>query len=128
MNLKAYFEGTRGTGVLSTADDSGRVNAAVYARPYVMNDGSLAFFMRDRRSYANLTSNPHAAYLFREEGSGYQGVRLYMSKIREETDPAKAEELRRRCKVDDNPETIRHLVYFKTDKELPLIGADTSPE
>jgi hypothetical protein len=127
MNLKAYFEGTRGTGVLSTADDSGKVNVAVYARPHVMDDGSLAFFMRDRLSYAYLSSNPHAAYLFREEGPGYKGVRLHLSKIREESDPAAAEALRRRCKVDD-PDAIRHLVFFKIDKQLPLIGAGESPE
>jgi hypothetical protein len=68
MNLKTYFDETKGMGVLSTADGKGRVNAAVYARPHVMDDGTLAFVMRDRLSHENLTSNPHAAYLFREEG------------------------------------------------------------
>jgi len=36
MNLKTYFENTRGTGIISTADSNGRVNAAVYARPHVI--------------------------------------------------------------------------------------------
>ena len=85
MNLKTYFEETKGLGVLSTADADGRVNAAVYARPYVMEDGSLAFIMRDRLSHHNLESNPHAAFLFREEGPGYKGVRLHLTKTREET-------------------------------------------
>ena len=60
MNLKTYFEETKGMGVLSTADGEGRVNAAVYARPHVMDDGSLAFVMRDRLSHNNLQSNPRA--------------------------------------------------------------------
>ncbi len=37
-------------------------------------------------------------------------------------------ELCRRCKIYDNPEAVRYLVVFKTDKELPLIGAGESPE
>jgi Pyridoxamine 5'-phosphate oxidase len=128
MNLKAYFEGTRGTGVLSTADGGGQVNAAIYARPHVMDDGSLAFVMRDRLSHANLTSNPHAAYLFREEGPGYKGLRLHLSRIREESGTPLAKELCRRCKSDDAPDAVRYLVIFKIDKELPLIAAGESPE
>ena len=41
MKLKEFFENNRGNGVLSTADDQGRVNVAVYARPHVLEDGSL---------------------------------------------------------------------------------------
>ncbi|MDX2454834.1 pyridoxamine 5'-phosphate oxidase family protein, partial [Desulfosarcina sp.] len=85
MNHKTYFEETKGMGVLSTADGEGRVNAAVYARPHVMDDGSLAFVMRDRLSHNNLQSNPRAAYLFREEGPGYKGIRLHLTKTHEES-------------------------------------------
>jgi hypothetical protein len=128
MKMKTYFEGTRGTGVLSTADDGGQVNAAIYARPHVMEDGTLAFVMRDRRSHANLTVNPHASYLFREEGPGYKGVRLYLSRIREESDTPLVKEFCRRCKIEDKPDAVRYLVFFKIDKALPLIGAGESPD
>ena len=122
MNLKTYFEEAIGMGVLSTADDKGQVNAAVYARPHVMDDGSLAFIMRDRLSHHNLQSNPYAAYLFREESAGYKGIRLYLSKIREEHDTPLVEDLCRRCKVKGDAETKRHLVFFKVEKRLPLVG------
>jgi hypothetical protein len=128
MNLKTYFEETKGMGVLSTADGEGRVNAAVYARPHVMDDGSLAFIMRDRLSHSNLQSNPRAAYLFREESPGYKGIRLHLTKTHEESGTPLVKELCRRCKIYDNPEAVRYLVVFKTDKELPLIGAGESPE
>jgi len=36
-----------------------------------MEDGLLAFIMRDRTTHANIQANPHTAYLFKEEGSGY---------------------------------------------------------
>ncbi|NIS75592.1 MAG: pyridoxamine 5'-phosphate oxidase family protein, partial [Deltaproteobacteria bacterium] len=49
MELKEYFENTEGTGVLATADKDGRVDAAIYSRPHILDDGSAAFVMRDRR-------------------------------------------------------------------------------
>lgn len=128
MNLNDYFETTKGMGVLSTADDQGQVNAAVYARPHVLEDGNLAFIMRDRLSHHNLQSNPKAAYLFREEGAGYKGVRLHLTKIHEESNTPRVKELCRRCRIDDKPDAVRFMVAFGVDEEFPLIGAGESPD
>jgi hypothetical protein len=122
MNLKDYFENTKGVGVLATADGDGKVDAAVYARPHVMEDGTLAVIMRDRLTHHNLQSNPHATYLFIEEGRGYRGKRLFISKVREEQDTDLLNTLRRRQYLDEKDEA-KFLVFFKLDKELPLIGA-----
>ena len=121
MNLKGYFDTTKGVGVLSTADGDGRVDAAIYGRPHFMEDGTMAFIMRDRLSHHNLKSNPNATYLFKEEGSGYRGKRLFMSKLREEENTDLLESLRRRKSVYGNCED-RFLVFFKLNKQLPLIG------
>ena len=121
MSLKEYFNTTKGVGVLSTADGDGQVDAAIYGRPHFMEDGTMAFIMRDRLSHYNLQSNPHATYLFKEDGSGYRGKRLFMSKIREEENTELLESLRRRKTVYGNGED-RFLVFFKIDKQLPLIG------
>jgi len=121
MSLRDYFATTKGIGVLSTADSDGQVDAAIYGRPHFMEDGTMAFIMRDRLSHHNLQSNPHATYLFKEEGSGYRGKRLYMSKLREEENTELLESLRRRKAVYGNGED-RYLVFFKLDKELPLVG------
>ncbi len=121
MKLEKYFEQTKGLGVLSTADGTGKVDAAIYARPHVMEDGALAFIMRDRLSHHNLQSNPHATYLFKEEGSGYRGKRLFLTKVREEQDTDLLESLRRRKSTYGNGED-RFLVFFTLDKELPLVG------
>jgi hypothetical protein len=96
MELKAYFENTQGTGILATADAQGRVDAAVYSRPHVMEDGTLAFIMRDRLTHHNLQSNTQATYLFIEDVPGYQGKRLFMTNVREEQDPEKIKALKRR--------------------------------
>jgi hypothetical protein len=124
MDLKEYFENTKGFGVLSTADKEGKVDAAVYARPHVMEDGTIASIMRDRLTHENLKTNPHAAYLFLEEGEGYRGKRLFLTKIREEQDSDLIGEICRRCYPSElQVEEPRFLVFFRIDKELPLIGA-----
>ena len=56
--LKDYFENTNGVGVMATADKEGKVNTAVYSRPHFLEDGSVAFIMRDRLTHHNLQSNP----------------------------------------------------------------------
>lgn len=125
MDLKEYFEKKTGLGVLATADGEGRVNAAVYARPHVMEDGSVAFIMPDRLTHHNLQSNGHAAYLFRENEPGYRGIRLYLSKIREETDSELLNSLRRKAYPPESEEKegFHCVVFFNVDKVLPLIGA-----
>ncbi len=123
MELKEYFENIKGLGVMATADSSGKVNAAVYSRPHFMEDGSLAFIMRDRLTHENIRSNPHASFLFKEDGSGYKGKRLYLTKIREEENSALIASLSRRSyPSDEESKEPRFLAFFKLDKELPLIG------
>ena len=121
MKLEEYFDIKKRIGVLSTADSEGKVDAAIYARPHFMEDGSLAIIMRDRLSHHNLQSNPHATYLFKEEGSGYSGKRLFLTRVREEENTELLESLRRRKSTYGNGED-RFLVFFKLDKELPLVG------
>ena len=121
MDLKAYFANTTGIGILATADSVGKVDAAVYARPSVMDDGSLAFIMRDRLTHHNLQSNSHATYLFVEKGPGYKGKRLYLRKVREEQGTELLESLRKRQYIDEKEEA-KFLVVFNLEQELPLIG------
>ena len=121
MSLREYFDTTKGVGVLSTADSDGKVDSAIYARPHFFDDGTMAFIMRDRLSHYNLQSNPHATYLYKEDGSGYKGKRLFISKLREKRNTELLESLRRRKTAYGNGED-RFLVFFKLDKELPLVG------
>jgi len=124
MDLHAYFEQTKGTGVLATADREGKVNAAIFARPHILDDGRLAFIMTDRLTHYNLTQNPCATFLFHEDGPGYQGKRLYLRKIHEEQDSELLHSLRRRTAPKrelPHPKPL-FLVVFELEKELPLIG------
>jgi hypothetical protein len=119
MNLSEYFEAKEGFGVLATADKNGKVNTAVYARPHFINEETIAFIMLERLTYKNLQSNSHASYLFRESGDKYAGKRLYLTKTKEEENTEMIDCLRRK-EYEGNAR--RHLVYFRIDKILPLIG------
>ena len=128
MSLSEYFEQVDGIGVLSTADANGNVDSAIYARPHVVDENTVDFIMGDRRSHDNVTSNPHAAYLFVERGEGegpgrYNGLRLYLTKTGEETDPKKIAAVRRRNRDgEDSAGTKKFLVHFKVDEARRLVG------
>ena len=123
MSIYDYFESTEGHGILATAGDDGRVDAAVYSRPHMMDKNTVAFIMADRLSHYNLQSNPHAAYLFMEDGAKYTGKRLFLTKIKEDTDKEVLDSVRRKHYPDlDNEE--EYLVSFKIDQVLPLVGPE----
>ena len=124
MTLKEYFQYTAGTGVLSTADSSGAVNAAIYSKPHVLDDKRIAFVMRQRLTHHNLESNPFAAYLFLEDAPGHQGLRLHLKKEKEDIDPAVIEPymMRRLTPEENQKKGPVYLVTFSVEKVLPLYG------
>jgi hypothetical protein len=98
------------------------VDAAIYSRPHFLEAETLAFIMRDRLTHHNLQSNPHATFLFLEEGTGYKGKRLFLKKVREENNPELIRKIKHRKYTEENEEPC-FLVYFALEKELPLIGS-----
>ncbi len=112
---------------MATSDADGRVDAAVYARPHVMDDQTVGFVMADRLSHHNLQSNPHAAYLFMEDGDGYVGKRLFLTKIKEETDEETLESVRRKSYPELQGEQ-EYFVSFKIDQVLQLVEPIKSRE
>ncbi|NWF75942.1 MAG: pyridoxamine 5'-phosphate oxidase family protein [Nitrospirae bacterium] len=128
MTLKEYFRSANGIGILSTADSKGKVDIAIYSVPHVFEDGTLAFIMRERLTHHNLQSNPYAAFLFIENNAGYRGVRLFLKKVKEETDSALIAKMTRRnlTPEEDKNKGPKFLVYFTVEKVLPLIGGGES--
>jgi len=126
MTLKEYFHNTRGTGVLATADNEGRTDAAIYSRPHLMDDGTLAFIMRERLSFNNLQSNPYATFLFMEHGAHLKGMRLFIKKTGEDTDEEIISRMTRRnlTPEDDKAAGPKHIVYFSLEKIVALVGGE----
>jgi len=123
MSLAEYFEDIKGLGVLATSDSDGNVDIAVYSRPYIIKEKTIAFSMLERLSYSNVQSNPKAAYMFVEQGEGYAGKRLHLTKTGEEKDPKRIKEIKRQhTRTREPDEKVRHLIYFTVDNIRPLIG------
>ena len=124
MSLSDYFEHVKGIGILATADSDGMVDLAIYAKPHVIDETTIVFVMREHLSHRNLKSNPNAAYMFVEQGEGYAGKRLYLTKTREETNTSLIEEFRKKqpqicAAVDDSN---KYLVFFQINDVWPLVG------
>lgn len=128
MKLAEYFEHARGTGVLATTDATGHVDLAVYARPHVIDDNTIAFVMRQRLSHQNLTATMHAAYMFIEAGPGYKGLRLYLTKQREEVNESLIAQIRAKQPEIYPPQddSAKYLVVFRVNHTRPLVG-DPAP-
>ncbi len=124
MKLCEYFDQADGFGVLATADEQGKVDAAIYGRPHFVDEETLAFIAADKLTHANLQVNPHAVYIFKEAGH-YEGRRLYITKLSEEKDSPLIEEIRRKKHPEGESKHksgSKFLIYFHLDKVLPLIG------
>lgn len=123
MEWKDYFEKKSGMGFLATSNSKGDVDIAVYSRPKVMDDGTLAYGMADRLTHANLQENPHAVYAFNE--GGFQGVRIFLEKVREETEGPLLDSIRQEADKVVGPgigDLVKQVVYFRVTKDLPLVG------
>ncbi len=123
MEWKDYFEKKSGMGFLATSNSKGGIDIAVYSRPKVMDDGTLAYGMADRLTHANLQENPHAVYAFNE--GGFQGVRLFLEKVREETEGPLLDSIREEADRVVGPgigDSVKFVVYFRVTKQLPLVG------
>ena len=125
MKLANYFDKVKGFGILATADSKGNVNAAAISKPVMIDEDTAAFIMAGHLTHKNLKSNPHAAYYFIEKNDKYDGVRLYLTKIKESQDMTIIEEIRKKrypiFTIKYNNES-RYVVYFKVDKALPLVA------
>ncbi|HUO77469.1 MAG TPA: hypothetical protein VMU21_07805 [Thermodesulfovibrionales bacterium] len=131
MTLKAYLESREGKGILSSANSGGMVTSAIYSKPHVFDDGTIAFVMRKKLAYENLSTNPYASYMFIEEGYGYKGIRLLLKKIKEETDSKLIDKMKRQYLTpeEDKAKGPKFLMHFRVDTILPLIGeGDTGIE
>ena len=124
MSLYIYFKNTKGIGILATADSDGIVDLAVYAKPEVVDDSTIAFVMKERLSRENLKTNPHAAYMFIEKGDGYKGKRLYLTMTREETNTSLVKEfIKRQPEISSSKDdSNKYLVFFQVDNVWPLTG------
>lgn len=123
MNLAELFTNP-GLGVMSTSSSDGKVNSAVYARPHVIDETTLVWGMTDKRTYQNLTRNRHAAFLFKTNGPGYNGVRLALELIKTEEEGELLETIKANTESIVGPGAgagITHASWFRVAEVRGLI-------
>jgi ADP-glucose pyrophosphorylase len=123
MDLATYFKNAQGTGILATCDPQKEVDLAIYSKPVVADGQTVALVMKQRQSHRNLQKHLKACYMFIETGTN-QGVRLYLTMERQETNRSLIEQLRREqpCMFPKEDDSDKFLVFFKVDHIRPLVG------
>jgi len=123
MGLADYFQVNQGIGILATADANGKVDMAIYDIPHVLDDTTIGLNMLQRLSYKNLQSNPHAAYMFIEAGTNWNGKRFYLTKMAEQTGDERVRQLRSQgLPLTDPDQANKHFVTFRIDNVRPFVG------
>ena len=124
MDLAKYFKDAEGIGILATADEEGNPDMAIYTKPKVLDENTVAFVMRERLSHQNLKHNPQAAYMFLQSIVGNHGVRLYLTKNHEETNQSVVDKI-----IEEHPEICpygdegnKYFVHFRVDRVRELVG------
>jgi hypothetical protein len=113
--------------LLITSNEEGKVNAAVYGSPTMIDDNTVVLSTRENRSYQYLGKNPHAAMIVVEPGEisrASKGIRIYLEMTSIETegellDKFKVEVGRRAGK--EAAEGIKAAIRFKITEVRPLV-------
>ena len=75
-------------GALSTANQKGEVNVAVFGSPQMIDENTVVMGIGKNRSLANLKENPHAVFIVVEPGKtvmDWKGARVYLEVLAVET-------------------------------------------
>lgn len=114
---------------MATCDLEGRVNQAIYSKPFVIDNKTVVLVMKQQTSHKNLRSHLQASYLFIEKGVGCKGLRFCLTMRNEEKNRSLIEALRKKqpCIYPKEDDSDKFLVFFEVDRIRPLIG-DALPD
>ena len=124
--LMDYFNKQPRLGTLSTADKSGKVNAAYFGSPRMIDEKTVFMGLGNNRTFANLQENPCAVFMVMEPGKtimDWKGVRLYVEMTDCQTSGEKLDELKAKIAeaAGESAAKIMHAaVTFKVKEIRPL--------
>jgi hypothetical protein len=127
MDLKAYFQNHDGIGILATCDPNTRVDMALYVKPLVVDQTTIALIMRQRLSHQNLKALPNACYMFIEKGTNsqdFKGIRLYLTMKHEEINQSIIQAMRKKQPwiYPEGDDSEKYLVFFSISHARTLVG------
>ncbi|SHI64719.1 Pyridoxamine 5'-phosphate oxidase [Desulfatibacillum alkenivorans DSM 16219] len=121
-----FLESPDRTNVLATANAEGRVNAAVFGSPMLVDGDKIRLMLGDNRTYDNLNQNPFAALfvsIHGKAGMAMEGCRLYLKML--DTADAGPEfeavhaEIKKR--IGDAASMLKHLVKLEVVETRPIL-------
>jgi hypothetical protein len=95
--LVEYFNKRPRIGTLSTANNEGKVNAAVFGTPLMADEKTVIMGLGKNRTFANLQENRHAVFMIMEPGetaADWKGVRIYVQMTDCQTSGERLEEVK----------------------------------
>ena len=124
--LMEYFNKQPRLGTLSTADKEGKVNAAYFGSPSMIDEKTILMGLGKNRTLGNLQENPHAVFLIMEPGktvTEWKGVRIYLKMTECQTSGEKIDQVRAAIaeKAGENAAKMIHAgVTFEVQEIRPL--------
>jgi hypothetical protein len=88
QELMGLFNKMPRIGTLSTANNQGDVNVAVFGSPQMIDENTVVMGIGDNRSFRNLQENPKAVFIVVEPGEtvmDWKGARVYLEALDIET-------------------------------------------
>jgi hypothetical protein len=79
--LMEYFNRQPRLGTLSTSSKDGKVDAAIFGSPHMIDEKTVVMGTAKNRTLANLQENPYAVFMIMEPGKTvmeWKGVRVYL--------------------------------------------------
>jgi flavin-binding protein dodecin len=132
--LVEYFNNPGRIGSLSTADKSGKVDAAVFGSPRMTDEKTVVMGLGLNRTLANLKENPNAVFLIVTPGKSFmdwKGIRVYLKVKMLETSGEPLESYKRQMAVVAGKEAadmVHAVVTFEVTDIRPLIDIGQSWE
>jgi hypothetical protein len=124
--LIEYFNKQPRLGTLSTADGNGKINAAYFGSPRMIDEKTIFMGLGNNRTFANLQENPHAVFMVMEPGQtimDWKGIRIYVTMSECQTTGEKLDNMRATIAKHGGEaasKMIHAAVSFKIQEIRPL--------
>jgi hypothetical protein len=132
--LMEYFNKQPRLGVISTSNNDGGVDCAVYGSPQMIDKKTVIVALARGRTFANLQENPHAVFMIMEPGAvvlDWKGIRVYLKMLNFVTSGPKLEAYKSqmaRIVGEQAAAMIAVLATFEVMEVRPLIDFGQSWE
>ncbi|MDN7012966.1 pyridoxamine 5'-phosphate oxidase family protein [Methanoculleus sp. FWC-SCC3] len=132
--LMDYFNKQPRIGLLSTANKEGKVDAAIFGSPMMVDEKTVVMGLGQNRTFEYLQENPNAVYTIVESGEtimDWKGIRVYLKMKEYATSGEMLDNYRKQiAKVagEDAAAMIHASVTFEVAEARPLVDMGQSWE